>query len=328
MGILGMVSPHWVVAVQRSCRLLQTHAPMSLRAYVNSNFPEESQVLAASVLLSDAARFRKLHHIELELGSNQYANDPLAIALQFLSSPVVQSIRSVQFPALHAYARLRSAIWQLPALTEIRLSSRSTAYLESSALPRIRQCTWKLETRDFRALQSLSAMSSLDTLVIDMERNPYAHSSPQEQAIAVPSLTALTLRSLKATHAQARALFSQIPALQELTIHDTPVSASLETVLLGAGDIGLVGLPALRRCVIACTGNRGPTTAELRRFLHRCPQIESLVLDVSLQPEFALQMVHLFSAWGPPVRIEFGACNARPLPVAADDEVLQDPPDN
>ena len=314
MGIISMESHLWVSVVQRACRLLQIHVPMSLGAHVNSDFPEKAQAVAVTVLLGDAARFRKIHHLELECGSDEDANDPLAIALQFLSSPVLQSIRSVQFPAScvmnqENLARLRHAIWLLPALTAVNLTSSSSRGLlhgSANALARIRQCTWTLRSRDFTELQPLSTMSSLETLTLDMAY--HSHGAPQVQVPALPSLTSLTLRSLKATHAQARALFSRVPALRELTIQ----GGFLTQLLLGAGDMGRVGLPALRRCVIECSGSRGLTTAELRRFLHRCPQIASLVLDVRrTQPEFAL-VQHVGSAASHRVRSmhrETSACS-------------------
>ena len=327
MGILGLESHLWVLAVQRTCRLLQAHVPMVLRAYINSQqIPAEFQSVAVTSLLLDAAPFQKLHHLELEAG---VAGDPLAIALQFLSSPVVQSIRSVQFPPGYSMnlVTLRHALWQLPALTAIRLSSPSTFLLfdvSGYALAKIRQCTWKLDSRDFRELQHLSAMSSLETLVLDMEGAAYA--DPQVQAIAFPSLTALTLRYLRASHAQVRALFSQKPALRELTIENVD-SVPLLCLLLGAGDIGLLGLPELRRCVMDCTRIQGSIAASaLNRFLHRCPQVESVVLDVSrTQPNFAMMIMREFSTWGPPLRIEFGACGRRPPLSADDDEVLAQP---
>lgn len=315
--------------IRRSCRLFQMHVVCTLSAIVDKRLSHTHQAEALNTLLEDAARCRKVRSLDLPgTGHDRFAAGfqyPEEFAMQILSSPVVQSVRAVKLPHgdPHVWTRtavIRRAICQLPALTSIELSSTAVERLtdDLALATGVRHCVCQVMSRDLRQLQPLCKMNLVNLTLSGMHGGP-----PHVQALALPSLTSLAIRNAnQISHAQSRALFSQIHALRELVVSNC---SSVDSLLLGAGDIGVAGLPALRRCVIL--GEEPPETRSVRRFIHRCPQVTSFVFDLSEDDDDGegLTILRKFGAWGPPVEVNIGAYQKRPAPSADDDLVFAQP---
>ena len=300
-----------------SSPLFRAHIPMHL--HIPSVSAEDLEA-ALEPALSRLTLFRKINGLRVP-----FQGWPESVALRFLAHPCAASISSVSMA--HAQAACPSpaverALWSLPCLTlmDLGTSSLSQFDLQSVTLAKgIRHLTVSLTPHHIRAQLAPLSDWPLQTLTIREFRS--TRSRPQVFAAPLTQLTKLTLfDSAPISHAQSRVLFSQLPALVELNVQHSDTAS----VMLGAGDIGQAGLPALRVCTVQ--GDDPPTRAELRRFLWRLPRLDSFVLQLSQfsTTEQTLGILRDFSAWGPPVSLDFGEALSRPPPMPHIDDAMAD----
>ena len=311
------LSHYWMPADYTSYTLARAQLPVRLNVQQWADVPTiDARTVPA--IMARLALFRKVHL--LELGSVQW---PERVAVQLLQQEALRTVRTVDVHFGGSIwiinAAVQRALFSLPSLTAASLDCTVDQLLPESlaaASSRLRQLSVNVASGDFRLLLPLCALP-LERLTLRTVRMP-KQTPIRVCAIALPQLTRLTVCDAHLSHAHARALFSKMPALTDLCI----ARADPSTLLLGCGDVGESGLPALRRCTLT---NSVPSVECVRRFLWRFPRLDSFVLSFSTEQAQGGVLLQRFSRWGPPVRLDCEAFLERPQPQPSDDHILANP---
>ena len=263
----------------RSCTLARAQLPVSLSVLNYSAAPPAGPDTVAAIT-ARLSLFSKVHR--LELGNMQWTE---AMALQLLQHKAFSTVHTVNVvyggSIWVAHSLTQRALFSLPSLTNLTFECSLDYFAPGilSAASRLRALGLPITSGDFRILLPLCSLPSLQILTLQSVkiRNP-----KHVCVLPLPQLTQLTICDAHyLSHAHARALFSQLPALSNLSI----VEANASILLLGCGDAGQAGLPALRRCRVS--GSGVPSVEAVHRFLYRFPRLESLVFAFSMQDQAA-----------------------------------------
>ena len=254
--------------------LFRAHMPIELR--LTSEHAEDIPGLIAQLV-----PFKRFHEIVLWEAGAEWTEEQ---ALQFLQSPVAQSLRRVWGLRPHSIwmdsLAVQRAIFALPLLHKIscdfdpqfELSVDQGALTEARML---REVTIELPTRDHRGLAPFAAVPHLTHLELLLVRSTAAETPPCTTSIPTLTFLSLDVRESAAsgapTRAQLRALLAGFPKLEVLLAETFNHS---ESVLRSCLALGAARLPALRCVEILSRG--GVSVALLRRFLVQFPAVEQV----------------------------------------------------